>query len=254
MCTVSVISMQSGAYRVVCNRDERWERADAAPPRWRRLAGGARAVWPEDRHAGGTWIAANDHGLTLVLLNLNPIPQRSLPPRDRLVSRGSIIPSLIGSTDGMCALDRLGGMELNDFAPFRLVAISAGRNGDEEYAVRVCIASWNGRSLRIQRECGVPACFVSSGLGDRRVAPRLGLFNALVRPVVSGEIAAVREAQDAFHRHTWKSRRNISVMMTRKDARTVSVTTVEVAPGGKGAGVEMKYRPVPAGVLPGPMR
>ena len=100
----------------------------------------------------------------------------------------------------------------------------------------------------------MPACFVSSGLGDRRVAPRLGLFNALVRPVVTGEIAAVREAQDAFHRHTWKSRRNISVMMTRKDARTVSVTTVEVAPGGEGAGVEMKYRPVPAGVLPGPMR
>jgi hypothetical protein len=35
-------------------------------------------------------------------------------------------------------------------------------------------------------------------------------------------------AQDAFHHHQWPGRGELSVLMSRADARTVSITTVEI--------------------------
>jgi hypothetical protein len=71
------------------------------------------------------------------------------------------------------------------------------------------------------------------------VLPRLGLFDELmaadgVRP----------ETQDRFHRHVWRDRPEISVMMSRGEARTVSVTTVEVVGAGHATPgrVAMEYR------------
>ena len=37
-------------------------------------------------------------------------------------------------------------------------------------------------------------------------------------------------AQDAFHRHVWPGKEYASVWMTRPEARTVSLTTVELGP------------------------
>jgi hypothetical protein len=246
MCTVSVIAaglpgLRTVGLRVVCNRDESRDRTAALPPAWRTLdsQSPARAIWPIDPDAGGTWIAASDRGLVLSLLNLNPCPSvgpTAVSPAARgLVSRGLIIPELIHAADAAGAMEALRRIDLRDFAAFRLVAFQL--SGDAPDAQPESVeASWDRTQLRITPRTPGAACFTSSGLGDHLVTSRLGLFDEMVRAAPS------RDAQDRYHRHVWPDRPHLSVMMSREDARTVSVTTVEVARSGARTVVDMRYR------------
>ncbi len=255
MCTVSVLPLldPSGVLagvRIVSNRDELRTRAPSSPPSWRRVrfdparptAGGmsgereTRAIWPMDIEAGGTWIGASRDGLVLSLLNLN-LP--GTPAGAGRVSRGLIIPSLIGAPDVADAIAALDAMPLPDFDPFRLVAIGAHAS---ERTPRVAEASWDGRRLRLSWHALAPMCFASSGLGDHLVTPRIALFESMVI-----ERGATPALQDEFHGHRWPDRPEISVLMSRGDARTVSITSVEVA-GGTSASrpPAMSYTPIEA--------
>lgn len=210
MCTVSIIPW-SGGVRLVINRDELRTRAAGERPRVVEIRGGRRGLWPVDPLGGGTWVGAHDAGLVMAILNGNPKP-RPEPPRDP-ISRGVLIPDLMRCDDAGGVMTSLSRTDLDRFASFRLVAADARRVMD---------AYWDRSSLTI-RERGVePVCFVSSGLGDGCVEPRLELFESMMRD--RGVTAAV---QDAFHGHAWGDRPEISVMMSRDDARTVSVTRVE---------------------------
>jgi hypothetical protein len=306
MCTVSIIAMsrskpgddtQSGrGFRVVCNRDELRQRPPAMPPEWRTIHDAApgsadqngRAVWPTDLAAGGTWFAASERGLVLSLLNYNPDFGLRLPAEDLAVSRGLVIPSVIEGGDAEAASARVATLELERFAPFRLVAMSPGAepkpdqhpargntghvkvtgnghgNGHGSYnghlqrdahreahlvnglgslshAPSVCVieTAWDGRELTTFRHTLLPACFVSSGLGDAKVAARLDLFAELV-----ARAGADADSQNEFHHHTWRHAPELSVMMSREDARTVSVSVAEVLRVNGSWRVSMTYRPV----------
>jgi hypothetical protein len=68
--------------------------------------------------------------------------------------------------------------------------------------------------------------FTSSGLGDALVeAPRRALFDEWF---VGVKLENQLERQDAFHRHQWPDRPELSVCMSRIDARTVSYTVVDL--------------------------
>jgi hypothetical protein len=230
MCTVSIIATGAG-FRLVTNRDVPRTRAPSLPCAWRTLQN-ARAVWPTDPDGGGTWVGASDRGLVLCLLNSNPDPPSDLSDVEDLRSRGLIIPELIDRDDAPEAIAALDEDELGVFAPFRLLACDRAPSG----ATRILEADWNRRRLRVQRH-ETPCCFVSSGLGDSLVLPRLPLFDRTVRD-------ADASAQDAFHRHRWPGRPEISVLMSRPDARTVSITTVEVHPPGRAPRVRMAETPI----------
>jgi hypothetical protein len=246
MCTASIIPLGHAAtphlageagFRVVVSRDEQRDRPPALQPRWRTIGGG-RAIWPIDPRGGGTWIGAGEHGLVLMLLNVNPEPPPTLPPG--LASRGMIIPRLIDAPTPDAALARLRGLDLERFAPFRVIAAGPDHAGRAwRGGVRLSGARWDRDRLTTEPAGPGPACFVSSGLGDSHAHARLGLF----RDVVAG--APAPEAQDEFHDHAWPGREDVSVRMSRTDARTVSVTYVEVRPrAGGGVQVRMSYRPV----------
>lgn len=250
MCTVSIIpTSRAGGlahgFRLVCNRDERHHRADATAPRWRELgAGRPRAIWPTDGEAGGTWIAGNDRGLVLCLLNVNPTPAPLSPNAERAISRGKIIPALIALSDAEAVLEGVRALEHERFAPFRLLVVDGGEVAGGS---RVATASWDGDGLEVLEHEAGAMCLASSGLGDALVASRLELFEGMV--VGAG---GTPEAQDLFHTHRWPERPEISVMMTRADARTVSVTHVEAQPGAAGAWMmRMRYRPVVGDVAGG---
>jgi Transport and Golgi organisation 2 len=254
MCTVTIIprprvSPAAGevvGFRLVCNRDEQRDRADAQSPRWRELSGGMnRAIWPADGEAGGTWIAADQHGLTLCLLNRNPTPAPTLPSAG-LVSRGRIIPQLLqgqpGRLTGAEIAHRLAQFDLDAFAPFRLIAVDPRADGGGFIHELV----WDRQAFNTKVHGVTPMCFASSGLGDHRVAVRLDLFESMV--IGAG---ATPEAQDLFHGHSWADQTEISVMMSRAEARTVSMTHVDVEPMRAAASVRMRYRPVLAGLTRG---
>lgn len=218
MCTVTVIPTFAGP-RLVHSRDEQRSRALASPPVSQQLPSGRRAVWPTDPHGGGTWIAARADGLVLALLNRN-IPDNGRPPPDR--SRGGLIPRLIDASDAADVMGALASHDLVGTAPFRLLAL------DPDGTAR--LATWDGLALEPIVILTPPFCLASSGIGDDRVYPRIPLFATMVAADPSPE------AQDAFHRHRWDDAPEISVLMSRPDARTVSITAVLPAEGGAGGG------------------
>ena len=237
MCTVSIITLPHGGFRLVTNRDESPDRPRATPPDWRgKVAGTARGIWPIDGLAGGTWVAAAEHGLALTLLNGNPSTPGPRPSPEDRHSRGILIPRLIGQPNALEAADALAAFDLNRFEPFRLVAV------DSAAGVRIVESYWDGADLTTI-DLAPPACFASSGLGDRLVQCRLPLFEELVVGPGPSPVA-----QDAFHQHRWPDRTEVSVLMEREAARTVSITRVEVRPSVVGGRFEVSMAHEPVGI------
>jgi hypothetical protein len=207
---------------MACNRDESPLRPAALPPRIETF-GRHRAILPIDPQAGGTWIAANDAGLILTLLNYYAAPHdRNAPKAAR--SRGTIIPSLLDADTLAEAFARTTMLDPAQFADFRLVL--ANRTSVAE-VLRDGLNFVRTPPRKIER----PLFFTSSGLGDAIVGPPR---RALFEEMFVGDLVA---QQDAYHRHSWPDRRQLSVCMRRADARTVSFTVAEHTDDG----VRMMY-------------
>jgi hypothetical protein len=221
MCTISVVpSPDSGAVRILMNRDERRLRPAAHPPSVHQTGTG-QAIWPVDPEGGGTWNACTDAGLALMLLNTNGVRR---PPQ--CSSRGLVIPYLAGarSIDGLRRLWE--GLDVTPFAPFRLVAVS----GDQ-----LAIFTPTERIPTMMR-LGRAHIFASSALGDAGAeSTRAELFARMLQSEVEPWAAQTR-----FHQHAWPDRRHLSVMMSRVEACTVSQTEVVLTRGS----VSLAYRPV----------
>jgi len=247
VCTLSFISIRGGGVRLVHSRDEQRTRSAGHPPSVK-AAGGYRLVAPRDPDAGGTWVAGRDDGVILAVMNRNPEPPPVLD-RGSLLSRGLIVESL-SETEPDALPDALRSIRGSRYAPFRAFAVVPGREGPVVWA-----AEWDRSDPtpdarpRVTRHA-TPVCWASSGLGDSVVADRLPLFDEMVAAAPS------QESQDAYHRHAWSGRGEASVWMSRKDARTVSITTVEAFPpelSGRDEddiAVRMVHLPVHAGESP----
>jgi hypothetical protein len=234
MCTVTVIPWQNpqappipgrGWVRIACNRDEQHTRPVALPPQVRRF-GRRFALLPIDPASEGTWVAVNDAGLAMTLLNVNlgDGDQRAI----RSSSRGSIIPALLACKTMTAAVAQASALDPSCYAPFRLV-LADGR----ETAELCCDGSRMGPAQR--QPLGAPLLFTSSGLGDRLVeGPRRRLFDEWFNNPDDWP-----RRQDAFHRHHWPDRPELSVCMRRPDARTVSHTVVTIGPNR----VTLAYHP-----------
>ncbi|MEK6676434.1 MAG: NRDE family protein [Planctomycetota bacterium] len=227
MCTVTVIPWQpnsakqtpSTGFRLACNRDESRNRPLALPPQTRNY-GSRRAILPIDPISDGTWIAVNDRGLVMTLLNVYEqqpgLGHAVRNPNWR--SRGVIIPELLGADSALDAAKACGRLIAIEFPPFRLIIVDrssiveARSNGTE--------LSFAQQPLRTN-----PVMFTSSGIGDQIVdGPRRKLFEEMFFDTVD-----FGATQDAFHRHSWPDRTHLSVCMSRPEAMTVSNTVVEVS-------------------------
>lgn len=219
MCTLTIIvperSQEGGRFILGFNRDEHPQRAELAPAV---LGDGRRFLSPRDADEGGSWIAVNDAGIALALLNRNEpgLPDRSVAG----TSRGTLVPELapLGSLDEI----RAGVEQLarGIARGFRLVATDGARVLDAlggAHAIETSLAPLVRPVIR-----------TSSGLGDALVRePRTELFQSTVGQAPAGALAA---AQRAFHAHFWSDRRHLSVLMDRGVARTVSQTFIAVEP------------------------
>jgi hypothetical protein len=219
MCTLTVVPLPDGRVRLAFNRDERRTRPPGLTPE-RKGFGAREAVLPTDPVSGGTWLAVNDAGLALAVLNATPPDAARLTPRR---SRGEIIPALLECTSPAAALrafERT--IRYPDFAPFRLVLVGSGLAAD---------VRWDGRQPMVMNRLigGTPLLFTSSGLGDHLVE---GVRRELFDDLFGGPAGGWEAAQDAFHRHRWPDRGHLSVNMERADARTVSHAVLELGDAG----------------------
>lgn len=206
MCTVSWTHSPNG-YHLLCNRDEQRTRGTAEAPGVFELSC-TRFVCPTDTDRGGTWIAVNEHGVGLCLLN-----GRRKAPAHGARSRGYVIPELIW----LRSIDRcafvLGQLDLPAFAPFTLLMLEPG--------LPAAVAAWDGVKLALDRDADRRAPLVSSS------------FDADgVRRSRSREFAR-RSGNDAaslyrFHASHGEAAGPYSPCMHRRDAETVSFSWVMV--------------------------
>lgn len=224
---MTVAPLPGGRVRVAFSRDEKRDRPAALPPR-RWQVGPRVAALPVDPPSGGTWLAVNDAGLVLAVLNVNPGTRPAGATAKR--SRGEVIPALLGCAspaEAVAALPRV--FDYADFAPFRLVLVGSGVAAE---------VRWDGAAAMVSSRllAGRPLLFTSSGLGDHLVEEvRRSLFDDAFGGPADGWAAA----QDDFHRHTIPGVEHLSVNMARPDARTVSYAVVAVGDDG----AEFAYHP-----------
>ena len=225
MCTVSWLFQDAG-YELFCNRDETRERSLAQPPRPSEQ-NGISYLSPRDGDAGGTWIAVNEYGLGLCLLNRYPDPKDGA-----FTSRGHLVRELADArtTDEVeLRLRRLESDAGPRYRPFTLLALEP-----EEPPLAV---AWDGERL-LQPSTGPVSPPLSSSSYDPTGigAVRRHLWADMLDSELDGRRPEALDLLE-FHASHRPERGPLSPCMHREDARTVSFTRVRVTL----AAVEMAY-------------
>ena len=215
MCTLSVITGNNG-YLVAMNRDERIARGPGELPEIHHC-NGTTAVCPSDG-TGGTWIAVNEYGITLALLDWNTVAPPGMDAKTR--SRGRVIPALI---DFRSQSDLHQVFEVSTCAgmmPFRLVGVFPSEQTIWEWR-------WDSKQLQFQTHTWESRHWFSSSLSDRQAESLRG--------------AACRDAQNELDAGSepWLRRLHashaggpgpFSVCVHRDDVKTLSYSEVLVTP------------------------
>jgi len=224
MCTVSWLE-RPGGYELFFNRDEARERARGLPPRlWERSS--VRFLAPVDGEAGGTWLAANEFGLSVGLLNLYREPGEGgeKPSREGMTSRGLLVERLAASAKPSLVRAQLGPDLLATFLPFTLFALAPGE--------RAWVGRWDGQRLQTLEP---PEPLLSSSGYDAPAAEKAR--RKLWRETIVDAGGSNSERLLVFHRSHRPERGARSPCMHREEAATLSFTHVRVSSDA----VEMRY-------------
>ena len=244
MCTATWLSEAEG-YQLFFSRDEARDRAPARPPE-RHVWDGVHVLAPIDGAAGGTWLAANEFGLAVCLLNASTAygPLDPAEGVDEPRSRGLLVRDMASSASEAELEDRLSREPLERYRGFRLGSFAPSRDaaaGTKRLAVRVW--AWDGSTLR---EEVVRQPLASSSLGSERAhAERgrtLGTFGLpeATEPAEDARPEDLRNgfdrggALEAFHRSHAPERGPWSVCVHRAEVTTLSLCHVRVDAGRVG--------------------
>jgi len=212
MCSVSFLPHSPGFY-VGMNRDESLVRPVAHPPKPRRK-GGRATLYPTEP-AGGSWVGVNDAGLALALINWYAVAR---VPGGGCVSRGMVVPSLLGAGKSEEIRTGLECLPLAKMAPFRLIALAPRERFVAEFR-------WNQRTLDEVRYEWEPRHWFSSGYDEPRAQE------------VRGEVAREAWREPGAGRLPWLRRLHAShapargpfcFCMHRREAATVSYSEIVV--------------------------
>lgn len=221
MCTLSWVRRTDG-YSVFFNRDEQRSRAPGIPPTLHDRHA-VPFVAPGDPEGGGSWIATNAHGTTVLVLNRYDV-DAPLPVHP--VSRGTLVMSMAGLRAGQAGSEHLAWINLTRFRPFTLALFEAGQPAT--------LLGWDGRALASTQvsASGLVATSSSFRQGQADVVRRALFDDALAAAPPDDHLLAQLHANHA------DGQRALSPCMHRDDACTVSLTRVRVGPDL----VEMQYQ------------
>ena len=208
MCTLTWFTTDSG-YELFFNRDERLTRSRAELPIVKNIDG-VTLISPTDADAGGTWIAVNQFGITVCLLNHYQFQQ--IETYKDWHSRGDIVKKFAVISDLSLVKQWFDDLPMDNYRAFRMFII------EPQGGNRLCV--WDGHSGRVERNVSMPKS--SSSVDAKNVkAIRKGLFKDL-------NLVESRNSQDYINYHSshLPSRSKDSVCMHRDDAKTVSLSHV----------------------------
>ena len=212
MCTASWL-LENNGYQLFFNRDEKIGRTQAIPPRQFVAADGTIFVMPVDPQGQGSWIAANEYGLTICLLNF----YQGETPHGPLISRGQLLKKFAASTSAKTIITTLQTFSLHKFAPFTFVIFDGSLNQHREYVRAV---QWDGNNLT--DSLPLPPLISSAAKADEVRDYRRQLFQQHQN---SGDSL---QSLLAFHRSHNQEEGYLSPCMHRADAHTVSFTHIRV--------------------------
>ncbi len=216
MCTASWIHSNEG-YSLFFNRDEKLTRREGLPPELRELRG-VKYISPLDGDHQGTWIAVNQFGLTLCLLNRYQMA-RSNTGVD-FTSRGLLLINLIDSVGQVEIENRLAHSNLQYFQPFTLAVL--------QQRSETVVFQWDGLELLKHPKGDALMPLTSSSCDTLNVIERRRSQFEKFRDK-AGELN--EETLYRFHHSHDPSSGANSVCMHRDDAATVSFSTVRVDDG-----------------------
>lgn len=204
---------------ILFNRDERRTRALELPPKAFRPTNAPAYLAPTDPNSGGTWIAANEYGLTAAVLNYYDAISAQ-PPANGLenpkTSRGTLPPAAAAhkttsrATEAVCDL-----VQHQSFAPFLLLVAAANDEG--------ALISWDGHDLRQSTLAEVTAPLTTSSWNSTEVTSfRRDLFHQ-----TTSHPPKLHELLE-FHGIHAPEKPAFAPSMIRDDATTRSMTLVRI--------------------------
>lgn len=139
MCTASWLLEENG-YHLFFNRDEQKGRAEAELPRKFIAENGTQYLMPVDPVGQGSWIATNEYGLTLCLLNY----YQGETPKGELISRGQLVKTFAHHRYSEELVKAFVTLCFERYAPFTLVIFDSQLNLRKGH---VKALQWDGKTL-----------------------------------------------------------------------------------------------------------
>lgn len=226
MCTASW-SVGHGRLSLFFNRDERKTRSEARPPEIMK-SDEVRLIAPVDPDAGGTWLAVNEFGLCVFVLNHYGAEAQNATAMTNPTSRGSLPIRYASYRTRAQAVSNLVVDEMGSYRPFLIVL--ADLNGADAYV-------WNGMFL--ERAALERAFLTTSSYRTCEIETYRETRYESLR-LEAGIVQA--EQLSALHLDTSHPNSAFNPMMLRDDSRTHSVSRVDV----DARSIRFRYQPVVA--------
>ncbi len=212
MCTVTFMPRRSG-YCLAMNRDEKLARPPGLPPKLA-VVKNRRVICPSEP-GGGTWIALNDFGVSLALINSYSVAKQV----ERLpISRGEVVKATCAADHPQRMEAVLASLPLHRINPFRLIGVFPGSH-------QIIECRWDLRKLGLTI-CGWQTQqWISSGFDEPAAQrERSRTFRQALDQKAAGSLTWLRR----LHRSHAPGKGPFSTCMHRPDAATVSYTEAVV--------------------------
>jgi len=231
MCTLTVVT-NNETYLIAMNRDEKITRSAGVPLHIYEV-GSALAIYPRDE-SGGTWLAVNEYGITLALLNWNDVAASGVLAKTR--SRGQVIPALLGSQSLSDVHEVIHLSNFEEMLPFRLVGVFPFEQQIWEWR-------WDAKQVASQLHLWHSRHWFSSSLSDERAESLRGA--ACRRAQHESDAGSVPWLRRLHASHA-TSPGPFSLCVHRDDVRTLSYSEVSVTAKRIGMG---HFRGSPCGMV-----
>jgi hypothetical protein len=217
MCTVTYIPQKdNGGFVLTSNRDEKSFRPTITPRSYQ--VGEYNICFPKDVQAGGSWIAANDHGRLCCLLNGAFAAHQKKTIYEQ--SRGAVLIELASSS--LTPSDFYSGKKLKDVESFTIITLEMVENEITHFSEFI----WDGNTKYFRRlNQDEPAIWSSVTLySEEHRKLRKQWFNRFLQKI-NGNVSPENILK--FHSGTHTGDNSINVIMKREgDLKTVSITQV----------------------------
>jgi uncharacterized protein with NRDE domain len=208
MCTVSFISA-GGKTIITSNRDENVQRPKAAAPGFE-ILNNKKIIFPKDSKAGGTWFAAADNGVVIVLLNGAFVKHNAAPPYRK--SRGLVLLEIMEANEPLLFYKET---SLKDIEPFTLVLYQQGILHE---------LRWDGKNkhIRLLDTAGNYIWSSATLYNDEVIKHRKKLFEKFIDDTET----ITAELVHRFHSNNNQDEENGFVINRQTGLKTFSITQV----------------------------